>query len=219
MRTKMSLIAAAAMALALMGFASSAMAATDGVVRDVTNNEIIPLNHELHFVGWARFGSGSGGMKCHVTAIAKATVSNGTTGQVTNFSIPDTTKCTGDGGLAFCTLTGDQVTNLPYHLTATPTDFDVTGNIVIHNQFGGFCPLSEVTLEFSEITLKPLNTTNKRAVTNTAGNLGNTAAAGEPIAGVELSGSGSSPQVGAITAEGELELTAPDRCTWKLASS
>jgi len=217
MSIRKSLIAIAAMALATMGLASSAMAATDGVIRDVTNNEIVPLNHETRFKGWARFGSGSGGTKCHSESVAKATVSNGTTGTA-SFVVPSVAACTSE--IPGCTLTSVEVTNSPYHLTVTPNDFDVTGNIVIHNKYKGtFCFFPEITVEFSSITLKPFNTTNPHSATNTNNKLGNTAAAGEAIAGVEISGKGTSPQVGALEAEGELEITGADLCTWKIAAS
>jgi hypothetical protein len=228
MRTKMSLIAAAAMALALMGFASSALAATDGVVRDVTDNSIIPENRELHFVGFARFDVPSVGAnyRCHVTSVVKITGATGTTGHVKVFTVPDKTKCTGGGTLANCTLTAFSNNTegaTPWHVTATPTDFDVTGNIVINNTFGGpFCLVSgsSATLTFSAITLKPLKT-GANGATGTANHLGTTAAAGEPIAGAEIEGTGtvSGAVSGEAKASGELELTEPDRCTWKLASS
>jgi hypothetical protein len=219
MSIRKSLIATAAMALAMMGLASSAMAATDGVIRDVTTNGIVPLNHETRFKGWARFGSESGGTKCHSESVAKATNSTGTTGTA-SFVVPSVaaTACTSE--IPGCTLTAVEVTNSPYHMTVTPTDIDVTGNIVIHNKYTGtFCFFKEITIEFSSITLKPLNTTNARSVTNTNNKIGNTAAAGEPIAGVELSGTGTSPQVGKVEATGEMEVTGADLCTWKIAAS
>jgi hypothetical protein len=194
------------------------MAVTDGVVRDVSDNSMIWLRHEVRLKGWTRFGSEAGGTTCHSESIATATNSNGTTGNA-SFLVPSvsSTACTSE--IPGCTLTSVQVTNSPYHLTVTPTDFDVTGSIVIHNQYTGtFCFFKEITVEFSEITVKPLNTTNKRIVTNTGNNLGNTAAAGEPISGVEISGSGTSPQVGKVEASGELEITGADRCTWKIGS-
>lgn len=219
MSIKKSLLGLAVLAFAMMGFASSAMAATDGVLRDVTTNEIVPLNHETVFKGWAKFSSSIGGTTCHSKSVAKATNALGTEGTA-SFEVPNVANCTNEGGLASCTLTSVEVKNSPYKLTVTPTDFDVTGNIVLHNHYTGFLCPPEVTVEFSAVTLKPLGTTSKHAATNTAGNLGTTAAAGEGISGVELEGSGTSPQAGNITAGGELEIeSATDRCTWKIAAS
>ncbi len=237
MNIKKSLLALVVLALAMTGLASSAMAATDGVIRDVTTNEIIPENHELHAIGWAKFSSSLGSFECHVTSIVKATKNTeglqGRTGDVTNFSIPNTANCTGHGGLAECKLKKDTITNLPWHATATPPsetnpagDIDITpgtaGNIVIDNEFeGGFLCPAKVELVFTAITLTPLKT-GTTAITGGAspGHLGGgTAALNDPIAGIEISGKGTSPQVGEITASGELELTEPDRCTWKIASS
>jgi len=219
MSIKKSLLALVVLALAMTGLASSAMAATDGVLRDVTTNAIVPNGHETAFKGWAKFSSSIGGTMCHSRSVAKATNEAGTEGTA-SFEVPNVANCTNEGGLAGCTLTSVEVKNSPYKLTVTPTDFDVTGNIVLHNHYTGFLCPSEVTVEFSAVTLKPLGTTSKHAATNTAGNLGTTAAAGEGIAGVELEGTGTSPQAGNITAAGELEIeSATDRSTWKIASS
>jgi hypothetical protein len=222
MSIKKSLLALAVTAIAMMGFASSAMA-VDGVVRHVETEEEIPANRELHFVGNAEFSlAGVGGMVCHVTSIAKVTT--GSTGHVTNFSVPNVANCHGTNGANTCELESVTVTNLPYHITATPTDFDVTGNIVIHNKFKttALCPFSgeENTLTFSSITLKALKT-GTNTVTGTANHLGTTAASGEPIAGAELEGLGviDRPAQFAVTAGGKLELSEPDRCTWMLVSS
>jgi hypothetical protein len=228
MSTKKSLLAIAAMALSLMGFASSASAATDGVIRDVTTNAIIPAGTELHAVGFAKFSSGFGNFECHVTANIKATGAAGTTGEVTNFSIPNTANCTGSGALAGCTLKSDTITNLPWNATVTPPggsipagDLDITdpSNIVIDNEFSGgfFCP-SSLTLTFPSITLTPLKTGTTQVTGGTSAVLGGTAALNDPIAGVEISGSGTSP-LGSVTASGQLELTSPGRCTWKIATS
>jgi hypothetical protein len=227
MSIKKSLIVLAAMAIALTGFASSALAATDGVVRDVTDNSLIPENRELHFIGFFRFDVPSvANFRCHVTTIVKITGATGTTGHVKTFTVPDFTKCTGGGTLANCTLSSfstNTETGSPWHVTATPTDFDVTGNIIISNTFASsFCLLSgkSVSLTFSSITLKPLKTGSNGA-TGTFNHLGTTAAAGEPIAGVEIEGTGTAEGgvSGEVKASGELELTEADRCTWKLASS
>jgi hypothetical protein len=225
MSIKKSLLALVVLALAMMGLASSAMAATDGVLRDVTTNGIIPENKELHLVGWAAFAetANSGNkFECHVSSVVKTVGATGTEGSVTSFGIPNTSHCTGHGLLAGCTLSSSTTDNLPYHATVTPTDLDVTGTIVITNTFAGaFCPITgNKSLTFSEITLKPLGTVSKHAVTNTAGNLGTTAAAGEGISGVELSGAGTLDPSTAITASGELEISeATERSTWKIAAS
>jgi len=233
MSMKKSLLALAATALALMGFASSAMAATDGVVRDVTTNAIIPNATELHAVGFAKFRDPATGgtFECHVTSVIKAEGATGTTGKVTSFGIPDTTKCTGGGVLAFCTLTSNTTDNLPYHATVTPPgagipagDFDVTGNIVLTQNFGGFCPIAGANkITFNAITLTPLKT-GAEAVTGTSGRLGTTAALNDPIAGIELSGTGTLDKpdgsTAVIEASGKLELSsATQRCTWKIAAS
>jgi hypothetical protein len=224
MSIKKSLLALAVTAIAMMGFASSAMA-VDGVVRDAETEEEIPANRELHFIGHAEFSlAGVGGMDCDATSIAKMTT--GSTGHVTNFSVPIAEHCEGTGSAGACELEGAvTVTNLSYHFRATPTDFDVTGNIVTHYQFktNVLCPFSgeEVTLTFSSITLKPLKT-GTIPITGTNAHLGMTAASGEPIAGVEIEGLGSIDRpMGpfAVTAGGKLELTPEDRCTWKLVSS
>jgi hypothetical protein len=226
MRTTKGLLAVAAMALALMGFASSAMAATDGVLRDVLTNGIIPENRELHSVGYMKFTSSIGSTECHVTSIIKTSGTAGTSGNMTNYSIPDLTKCTFTGTLAGCKLTASATDNLPYGVTVTPTDFDVTGSILLTETWAngsGSCPIAgSNTLTATELTLKPLKT-GTRVVTDTSGHLGETAGQNEPIAGVEMSGSmvlhtaffGNV----ALTISGEFELTEPDRCTWKISAS
>jgi hypothetical protein len=236
MSIKKSLIALAAMAIALMGFASTAMAVVDGKIRDVTSTSTeIPNNQELHFVGAAKFSNTSTppeSHECHVTLVVKTTALGGSTGQVTNFTIPNTANCTGTGVYNGCTLTSHSTTNLPYAVTTTATDFDVTGTIVIHHVFSG-CIVEKTTLTFSGITLKPLSTTNKAAATNTAGNLGDTATAGtssadgHAISGVELSGTGQGHATvfgfessENVTLSGKLELSeAANRCTWYLSSN
>jgi hypothetical protein len=217
----------AAMAIALTAFASSAMAAEDGVLKDVTTGNPItdpagaPV--ELHFVGWTKFETLGTGIECHVTALYTPTGTEGKTGDITGFT-PITSSCHGFGSIYNgCKITSDSVLNQPYHVTVTKTDFDVTAtNIAITNTFSS-CVNSNVTFEnlfFEEgATLKPLKT-GTRTVTDTAGNLGTTAAAGDPIAGVELSAQGvAENNLGEIGIEltGELELTSPERCTYKLA--
>jgi hypothetical protein len=225
MSIKKSLLVLAALALAMMGFASLASAAEDGTVVDVKTGHFMTAGEEMHLVGWAEFhNSGGTGIICHVTAVLVA--HDDTTGTVTNFSIPDTTKCKGTQALAQCKVKSDEVTNLPYHATATPPDeatpagqIDVTGNIVIHNKLEGFLCPKEITLTFSEIILKPLETGGS-PITGGAGlgaGAGNTAEAGDPIAGVEIRGSGTSHISGIedkVQATGELELTSDDICTW-----
>jgi hypothetical protein len=241
MSIRKSLIAVAAMALALMGFASSAMAATDGVIRDTVDNSIIPANREVHLIGWAKFDTSSGNYECHVTSVLKVTGSTGTTGHVKTFTVPDRSKCTGSGFLSGCTLTAfsNNTEGLhPWHVTVTPPsetipagDFDVkpeseSEKIEIHNTFGGSCFGSgqSVTLKFSTITLKPLQTgtTTITGVPAGTGHLGGTATAAEPkIAGAEISGTGTveGGLGGSVTATGELEVTEADRCTWKITAS
>jgi hypothetical protein len=231
MSTKKSLIAIAAMALSLMGFASTATAST-GVIRHVTApNGIIPANTELHAVGWAKFSSSFGNFECHVTSNIKAVGANGTTGEVTSFNIPNTANCTGGGALAGCTLTSHTPTNLPWHATVTGPvaggttpagDIDLTdaAGIIIHNKFSGgfFCP-ANLELKFANgITLVPLKTGATKITGGVNAVMGGTAALNDPIAGIEITGSGTS-NLGNVTASGELELTAPGRCTWKIAAS
>jgi len=225
MRFKRSIIAFAAAALATCAFASSAMA-NGGVLKD-TNGEEITNGTQLHAVGWAKFeDEGGNGLECHVTAIIEA--ENGETGHVTNFT-PETESCVGTGVFNECILVGHENTNLPWHVTTTASDFDVTGNIVIHNQLESCEPqlfigsAREATLTFEEITLTPLEE-GERKVTNTENHLGNPAGSGVPIFGVKLHGKGvadvefssgfeQSPE---ITATGELELTEPERGTWQI---
>jgi hypothetical protein len=228
MSIKKSLLALAAMAIAAMGFASSAMAATDGVVRHVPNGTIIPAGRELHFIGRAKFSTEGGSYECHVTSVVKVEGSTGTTGSMTVFTVPDTTLCTGTGLLNGCKLKGHQGIFLPWHVTATPADFDLTDSFQIQISYTfGNCLAKSVGFNFNSITLSPLNTNFPRTVTGTFGRLGDTAAANEPIAGVELSGSGTARvenifggiQSEWVTASGELELTDSDRCTWFLNAS
>jgi hypothetical protein len=239
MRIKKSLFAVTAMALAMLAFAASAMAVTEDKLVHVSTGTTIPAGRELTGNGWAQFlaTNGTGGMKCHVTSSIVTTGTTGTTGHVKSFN-PVTSKCTGSGFFSFqgCNeLTSDTTTNTSPHgstnyiwdATATKNDFSIFNTIdphmVLHFKPKGSCVLngSEITLTFTEITLSPLNTTNKRVVTNTAGNLGNTAATGEPIAGWELEGIGIAHIGGSeveVKATGEFELTAADRCTWKFAA-
>jgi hypothetical protein len=230
MSIKKSLLAVAATALALMGVVSSASAATDGVIRDTPGGGIIEDGRELHGVGWASFTGESEphGIECHVTSVVKVTGSTGTTGHVSNFSVPNTKNCTGKGVFSGCIFNSVTSKNLPWHFTVTPNDFDVTPpagkEIEVEISVSGlFCP-PVVVLTLPSVTLKPLKT-GTDGVTGTAGHLakGKTTAAGEAIAGVELEGKGKvhMEPFGTLnmTVAGELELTAPDRCTWKIAAS
>lgn len=231
MSIKKGMLAAAVLAISMMGLASAAaLAAEDGTVVDVSTGQNIAAGTKLVFNGWAKFQGGLGGIECHVTSEAEAT--SASEGKVTKFGVPDVTKCTKNGGLTLCTLTSVTTDNLPYKLTATKTDFDVSsgaglggGPIRITNTFtGSFCAIAGTSsLTFSEITLKPLKA-GTRTVTNTSGHLGETAATGasaNPIVGAELSGSGVIDKPNgseeAITASGELELTEATRGTYKLS--
>jgi len=243
MRTTKGLLAVAATALALMGFAPSAIAATDGVVRDVTPNGIIPANTELHAVGWANFTSviPGGSFNCHVTAIIKMTGTEGKTGDITVFKRLEPFACTFIFPFNGCTLTASSADNLPWHVTVTPPsgttagDLDVTPHeeslpIRITNTFSGaLCPIAGTSsITASGLTLSPLKT-GTSAVTNTSGRLTagtiGTAGVNDPIAGFELSGSAflDKPNEGGseeVRITGELELTsATHRCTWKIAAS
>jgi hypothetical protein len=237
MSIKKSLLALAVLALAMMGFASSAMA-EGGHIRDVKTGLPPEAGREFHFVGWAKFETGAGSLECHVTAVLVATGTEGKTGHVKTFTVPDTTKCKKGGGIANCTFKSHEATTTgpngeeTWDVTATKEDFDLTsstGVIVIHNKFEGFgCP-SEITLTIEEsITLRPLKT-GVKIVTNTQNTLGETAKNGDPIAGIEFHVEKSKKSTADVktifgttkeelTVAGELELTEADRCTWELVS-
>jgi hypothetical protein len=232
MSIRKSMLALAVAAFAAMGLASSATAATDGVVRHVTNNAIIPDKTVQHAVGWAKYVTPENeSVECHVTSNLTSTGTTGTTGHTT-FEVPDVSKCTTKGGiLGACTVSKVTPTNQPFHVTVTPTDFDVTntggGEIVLHTEFSGFfCAVDETTLTFPGITLTPTKTGN-RAVTGTTIKLGETAKAGDPIAGVLLGGTGivhvtdvfGGDTTENVTASGELAVTGTNLCTWKLATN
>jgi hypothetical protein len=218
MRIKKNLLAMAVTAIALMGFASSAMAATDGVIRDTTNGNIIPSGTTLHMIGFTKFTAAPGSYECHKTITIEVTGTEGKTGDVKQMLIPDLTKCVGTGFLAGCKLKSQETKNLPYHVTVTPTDLDVTNNTLLVNKYSS-CLIAEQTLEFKEVTLKPLKT-GTTAATGTNGNLGTTAANGEAIAGFEYSANATvNPGNIAAIITGEFELTSPERCTYKLAAS
>jgi hypothetical protein len=191
-----SLIALAAMALAMKEFASMAMA-TDGVIRDVTSTSTqIPNGRILHFVGSTKFvNAANEGFECHMTWVLKTHRTRRRHRQVTNVTVPNLANCTGTGPFNGCTLTSKQATNLPYNVTTIRTDFDVTGTIVIEYTWDPNCLIRSAELTFSAITLKPPKT-GTDTITGTAGRLGTTAAAGtsaadgDAITGVELSVTG-----------------------------
>jgi hypothetical protein len=223
MSIKKSLLAVAVLVISMMGFASVASAAEDGTLVDVTGNVPIAAGTTWHLTGWTKIEGGLGSTECHHTMVIKWT--SDTTGQVTNFSVPDLTKC--KNAILGCTLTNVTTDNLPYHVTVTKTDFDVTagasGPIRITQTYtGGFCAIAGTSSETfaNGFTLTPLKT-GVREVTNTGNRLGSTANAGEPIAGFEKSGVATidkpSGAMENITASGELELTeATKRCTYKI---
>jgi hypothetical protein len=223
MSIKKSLLAVAVLAVSMMGFASVASAAEDGTLVDVTGNVPIVAGTTWHLTGWTKFAGGLGSIECHNTMVIKWT--SDTTGEVTNLSVPDVTKC--KNAILGCTLTNVTTDNLPYHVTVTKTDFDVTAGAsgpirITHTYEGAFCAIRGVSswTYANGITLTPLKT-GTNVATNTAGHLGGTAAAGEPIAGFEKSGSGiidkpSGAQEN-ITTSGEVELSeATKRCTYKI---
>jgi len=232
MRITKAFFGVAAVGLALMGFASSVSAATDGVVRDVTTNGIIPENRELHFVGWIRTDN-MDSLKCHMTMTFKATGTAGNTGSITNFTFTTPFNCTFSGALSGCALTSSTTESLPSHVTVTPPgegipggDLDVTGSVVFTQTYSGLlCPFApknkDMSVSLGSLTLKPLKTGS--GGTNTP-KLGGTAGTSEPIAGFELSGVGAFRKSGEegetlITMSGQLELAEADRCTWKIAGS
>jgi hypothetical protein len=238
MSIRRSLLAIAATALATMAFASSAMAVTEDKVVHVTTGATIPAGEELQFTGWASFTvPGLASYKCDVTSTVAATGTTGTTGHVKVFTT--NTSCTGTGFATGCQIETHESTPTNgagehvWDVTATENDFDVFNNdpnhdggkIVLHIKYkneGLFCALrgTETTLTFDSITLKPFKT-GSRVVTDTFNKLGETAATGDPIAGVELSGVGTLDTEPGDTDEvvvaGELELVEGDRCTWKFA--
>jgi hypothetical protein len=232
MSTKKSMLALAVAAFAAMGLASSATAVTDGVVRHVTNNAIIPNGTVQHAVGWARYvNEENESVECHVTSNLTSTGTEGKTGHAT-FEAPDVSKCTTWGGeWGACTVTSVTATNQPFHVTVTPTDFAVTntggGEIVVDTQFSGFfCPILELTFTFPSVTLTPTKTGN-RAVTGSTIKLGETAKAGDPVAGFLLAAGGIAHVTDVfggnttdhMTLTGELAVTGTNACTWKLAVS
>jgi hypothetical protein len=231
MSIKKSLLALAAAAMATMAFASSAMA-TDGVLRDHTGEtKPIAENTELHLIGWVKITTNSSSFECHVTAIVKATGTTGTTGDVNTFTVPDTTKCTGTGGLNGCKLKAHDPTT-PYHLTVTDNGrVDVTktgGTIVLHLEYDA-CLVKKVTLTINEVQLTPKKTgTTPVPPTGTQNTLGATAALGETIAGFEISSGTGVEHVENIfggkseetaTLSGELELKSPTRCTYEITAT
>lgn len=221
MSIKKMLLATAVAAFAAMGLAPSAMAGGGEVLHVETGQPI--GTEQIRFEGWAKFEDPSDGtgLECHVES--DVVTINAETGEVETFdAIGDDTGCTTSGAISHCSVAtnGAETTNLPYHLTATPTDFDVEGNIVIDTNLTGFlCPDIELTVE-SPLTLIPLET-GDRLVTGTSGNLGDTAEAGAPLAGVEFTGTGTAhDSFGGerhVDIEGELEVKGDDLCTWELA--
>jgi hypothetical protein len=192
------------------------------VLADV-NGTPISNGTKLHLVGWAKLETLGTGIECHVTATYEATGTEGKTGNVTAFSL-ETATCHGFGSIYNgCKVTSDAVKNLPYAVKTTKTLLDITAtNIIVESILSG-CVNTNVTftnLYLEEgVKLEPLKT-GTRTVTNTSGHLGTTAATGEAIAGVELSGEGTAENnLGelAVEASGELELTSPERCTYRLS--
>jgi hypothetical protein len=230
MSIKKSLLALAVAATAAMAFASPAMA-TDGVLRDVGGGTApIAENTVLHLIGWTKFSTPNASFECHVTWSIKAVGTSGTTGSVTSYTIPDTTKCTKTGGWNTCAVKSHEAKNLPYHATITDNGrVDITGNIQIHSTYSG-CVIKTTLLTIQEIQLTPL-ATGTRAVTGTEGKLGGTAALNEAIAGFEIDGFTGGGEVhmedifGGKSTEpftsltGEFELTSPERCTYEITAS
>jgi hypothetical protein len=217
MSIKKSLLALAMAALAMMGFASSAMA-VDGAITDVNTGLPPETTDVITLTGWAEFTTGSDGIKCHAKSTITPTNHEGTTGHTT-FSVPEPQTCHGKGALSQCTTTAVHVTNGPYHVTVTTNDFDVTGTIVLHDTLTGFLCPSDLTLTFSAITVTPL-LTGTREVTGTSVKLDGAAKWGEPIAGATISGTGKSHIFGTeanTTAHGEFGIAPEDVCTWELS--
>ena len=222
---KKSLLALVAAVMASMALASAALAAEDGTLVDQEGIITIPAGTVLHSIGWAKFATAAGSLECHVTATVEATGASGTTADVTAFTVPDTSKCTGTGLFQNCNMKTEESKNLPYHATVTSDGkVDVTGDIEIHSTYSK-CLAKTTLLTLSEVTLTPLKA-GERAVTGTAGKLGETAALNEPISGVEIGGFTAKGEVhiesslGTKSTEalksvsGEFELTEGDRGTW-----
>lgn len=226
------LLAFAIAAVALTVLASAAMA--EGQIRDVNApNATIAKGRVLHLVGWTSFTDekeAKNGFECHVTSTIETDVEGGTTGTMTAFT-PDTAHCFGLGLYKGCKIIKDENTNMPWHVKTTLEDFDITG--IDFRTTVTECPLEvpfgraeEVTGEIGEITARPLKT-GTEVNTNTSNTLGATAKAGEPIAGIEFFLSGTGVHVkytsgftrGLPTVDGKLELTSPDRCTWKISAT
>lgn len=213
------LLSVAAMAIAMTAFASSAMAATDGVIKD-TNGSTIVEGTVLSAKGWAKFETLGTGIECHVEAAVKAG-KEGKVGEVTVFK-PVAATCHGFGSIyKNCKVTSTSVENLPYPATVTPTDIDVTDEITILGSLNS-CENTKLTftnLFFEEATLIPLKT-GANGATNTENHLGGTASAGEEIAGIEIEAEGEAVNnIGtlAVEATGELEIEGAARCTYKIA--
>ena len=237
MSIKKSLLAFVAAAMATMAFASPAFAA-DGVLRDVGSGEPIKEFTVLHVVGWAKFETVSGAsLECHVTANIEATGKGGNTANVTKFTIPTTSQCTGAGSLKGCVVKTHESKNLPWAATVTSDGrVDISGNMEIHNTFSG-CLVKTTLLTLSEVTITPLKTGTKNITGGTGeAKLGATAALGEPIAGFEITGftakgevhiesslgTKSTEALKAVT--GEFELTKEEggvaqRCTYEITAS
>jgi hypothetical protein len=225
MSIKKSLVGLAAVVMVTMAFASPAMAAEDGTLVDHQGTNPIAAGTVLHLIGWKKNTTNSGSYECHATLNIQATGSSGTTGDVTAFTIPDTTKCTGTGLHNGCKLKAHSTTNLPYHATVTSNGrIVITGNIVFHEEYKE-CLVKRTTLTYTSIELTPLKT-DERAVTGTEGKLGTTAALNETIAGFEIDGTTGGvvhienifggKEEAASSTSGEFELTAPERCTYEI---
>ena len=230
MSIKKSLLALVAAAIATMALASSAMA-TDGVLRDHVGTEPIKENTVLHLVGWTKFTTANGSFECHRTWNIKAVGNAGSTGEVTAFTIPDTTKCTNSGAYAGCKVKTHETKNLPYHVTVTDNGrIDITGKIQIYSEYSN-CLMKSTLLTFEEIQLTPKKTgTTVPAPTGTENKLGATAALNETIAGFEIGGLTAGPihivnifggesteNITGLT--GEFELTSPQRCTYEITAT
>jgi hypothetical protein len=209
MRLRRSLLLSLTAAIAMLAFASSALAGTGALVHDSTG-EFIPNGTEITTEGNAKFETLGTGIECTTaTGTLKVTNSVGSTGQITKFA-PTTSTCNGFGSIfKGCKLTADTVEGLPYHVTATDNKLDVTGEIVITGTTSN-CTNSKITsvnLFFSSVTLEPMNTS------------GNTAATGETISAVELHGEGIAktnvPSELSVEAGGVLQILGAARCTYR----
>jgi hypothetical protein len=111
------------------------------------------------------FHSNIGGITCNETH-GTATLTADTTGHATSFNVTNaTTKCTGHGGLAFCTVHVVEALNLNWPIDKSGHNITVTNVTIRGTNSGAFCPYHELHIE-GEAKLTPVGGSNPSAVTN-----------------------------------------------------